>query len=127
MPNVKIILINPDGKILLLHRENKPGIEVPNKWSFVGGALDKGETPEEGIIRETKEEIDFDVSGITLFKIYDDPEIKRYVFVSTIEKQITELHLTEGDDFGFFTVEEALTMDISKNTRRYIVDYFLHK
>ena len=102
-----------------------PNIEIPNKWSFVGGALDEGETPLEGAIRETKEEINFDATDVKLFKEYDDPTIKRYVYVATIDKKISELNLTEGDDMGFFTVEEALKMDISRNTKRYIEEYFL--
>jgi len=122
--NVKIILINPKKEILLLHRDDLSYIDVPNKWSFVGGALDEGETPEEGIIRETKEEIDFDVKDITLFKEYDDPKIKRYVFVGTIDKEISELTLMEGDNMNFFKVKDALKMDISKNTKRYIEEYF---
>ena len=124
MINVKIILINPQKEIFLSHRDDIPNIEVPNTWSFVGGALEERESPEEGIIRETKEEIGFDVGDVSLFKKYQDPEIKRYVFVGTIDKEISELTLTEGDDMNFFTVEDALKMDISKNTKRYIEDYF---
>ena len=127
MINVKIILINSEKEILLLHRENKQGIDVPNKWSFVGGALDDEETPEESIIRETKEEIEYNIKNITLFNVYNDPGIQRYIFVGTINKNIPELTLTEGDDMNFFTVEEALKMDISKNTKRYIEDYFINK
>jgi len=123
--NVKMILINPEKKIFMLHRDDIPNIEIPNKWSFVGGALDRGETPLEGAIRETKEEIDFDATDVKLFKEYDDLAIKRYVYVATIDKKISELNLTEGDDMGFFTVEEALKMDISRNTKRYIEEYFL--
>jgi len=122
--NVKIILINSRKEILLLHRDDLPHIDAPNKWSFVGGALDEGETPKEGIIRETKEEIDFDIKDISLFKEYDDPGIKRYVFVATIDKKISELTLTEGDDMNFFKIEDALKMDISENTKRYIEEYF---
>jgi 8-oxo-dGTP diphosphatase len=127
MTNVKIILINPRGEILLLHRDDIPNIEVPNKWSFVGGALEEGETPEEGVIRETKEEIGYDVSNISLFKEYDDPGITRYLFVGKIDKEISELTLTEGDDMNFFVAEKALKMDISRNTRRYIKEYFQKK
>ncbi len=125
--NVKIILINLKKEILLLHREDSLEIDVPNKWSFVGGALGGGETPEEGIVRETKEEIGFNVKDICLFKIYNDRGIKRYVFVATINKKISELTLSEGDDMKFFRVEDALKMDISKNTRRYIKEYFFNR
>jgi len=59
--------------------------------------------------------------------VYNDPGIQRYIFVGTINKNIPELTLTEGDDMNFFTVEDALKMDISKNTKRYIEDYFINK
>lgn len=121
---MKMILVNPEGKIFLLHRDDIPNIEVPNKWSFVGGALDEGETYEEGALRETKEEIGYEVEDICLFREYDDVGIKRVVFVGTIDREISEIVLTEGDDMGFFSVEEALGMDISENTKRYIEDYF---
>lgn len=126
MNGVKIILINPAGEILLLHREDKPDIEMPNTWSFVGGGIDDGETPEEAIVRETKEEIGYDVKEATLFKVYKD-SIERHVFVAKIDKPISELNLMEGDDFGFFKVEDALKMDISKNTRKFIGEYFNQK
>jgi len=122
--NVKVILINPEGKIFLLHREDIPKLVERNTWSFVGGGVEEGETPEEALIRETKEEIGYDLEKMEFFKEYDDPGIRRYVFVAKIDKEINEINLTEGDDMGFFSLEEARDMNLSKNTRRYIEDYF---
>ena len=122
--NAKIILINEKKEILLLHREDKPGIGSPNKWSFVGGVVEIGEAPEEAIVRETKEEIGYDVKELLLFRVYNDPEIQRYVYIGKIDKKLSELRLTEGDNMGFFTIKNALKMTLSKNTRRYIQDYF---
>jgi len=41
------------GKILLEKRKNEPG---KGKWSIPGGLVDLGESPEQAVIREVKEE-----------------------------------------------------------------------
>ena len=41
------------GKILLEQRMNEPG---QGKWSIPGGKVELGETPEQAVIRETREE-----------------------------------------------------------------------
>lgn len=80
MDNVKIILINADGKILLNHREGKPGIGSPGKWAFFGGGIEKGESPDQAIVRETKEEIGYDLVSIALFRVYPEADGTRWLF-----------------------------------------------
>jgi len=36
---------------LLLHRDNKPSILDPNKWSLIGGNVEEGETFDEAVVR----------------------------------------------------------------------------
>jgi 8-oxo-dGTP pyrophosphatase MutT (NUDIX family) len=43
---------------------------MTDTWSFPGGGVDEGETPEEAIVREFKEEVNLDVS---IFSIGDEP------------------------------------------------------
>lgn len=56
--------IENDGKYLMLHRVKKEVDENKDKWIGVGGKFEPGETPEECLLREVKEE-----TGLTL-KIY---------------------------------------------------------
>ena len=55
---VGVILIRPDGAILL-GRRRYPG--EPECWCLPGGKVDPGETPETALIRELKEELGIDV------------------------------------------------------------------
>jgi len=56
--NVRVsAIILKDDKILLIHRK-KNGEEY---WVFPGGGVEDTETPEQGIIREVKEETGLDV------------------------------------------------------------------
>lgn len=55
--------IKKDNKTLMLHRIKKENDIHEGKWVGLGGKMEKGETPEECIIREVKEE-----SGLTIQK-----------------------------------------------------------
>lgn len=48
--------IEKDGKYLMLHRTKKKNDINKDKWLGIGGKFEEGESPEECIVRETKEE-----------------------------------------------------------------------
>jgi 8-oxo-dGTP diphosphatase len=57
-------LVDVDGRVLLARRpEGKP---LAGLWEFPGGKVAPGETPEDALIRELKEELDIDVSASCL-------------------------------------------------------------
>ncbi|MGO1120003.1 8-oxo-dGTP diphosphatase MutT [Rhodovibrionaceae bacterium A322] len=51
-------LIDSDGRVLLAQRPE--GKSMAGLWEFPGGKVDPGETPEQALIRELKEELDID-------------------------------------------------------------------
>lgn len=59
MDKVTAGIIEKDGKILIARR--KTGKCIGAKWEFPGGKLEEGETLEECLKRELKEELNFDV------------------------------------------------------------------
>ena len=50
-PGVKALVVTPAGRVVLVRHSYMPG------WHFPGGGLKRGETPEQGIMRELHEEI----------------------------------------------------------------------
>ena len=52
-------LIDPDGRVLIAQRPE--GKSMAGLWEFPGGKVEKGETPEDTVIREMHEEL-----GITI-------------------------------------------------------------
>ncbi|MFT4244230.1 MAG: NUDIX hydrolase [Candidatus Woesearchaeota archaeon] len=110
---VSIILIDEFNKILLQHRDNIPEIWNPGAWSLFGGGVEEGETFEEALIRETKEELNYDLKNFEFIEEYthESPVIvKLYISrIKNIEKE--SLKLLEGDDWGWFSLEETQKLD----------------
>ena len=61
MKNTSLCYIERDGCYLMLHRTKKVNDENHDKWIGVGGKFEEGESPEECMLREVKEE-----TGLTL-------------------------------------------------------------
>lgn len=56
-----MILVDGD-KVLLQHRDDKPGINYPGYWTLPGGRANPGETPLDAINRELREETGYEAN-----------------------------------------------------------------
>jgi 8-oxo-dGTP diphosphatase len=65
-------LILKEGKILLVKRSNK--ISEGGKWGLVGGFVERDETLEEAVARETKEETGWELKDIKFLGVIDNPD-----------------------------------------------------
>jgi tRNA pseudouridine38-40 synthase len=88
-PVVHLHVFNSKGELYLQKRPEWKDIQ-PGKWdTAVGGHIDYGETPEDALVREVREEL-----GITDFV----PErLGMYVFESKREKELVYVHRTVYD------------------------------
>lgn len=90
------------NKTLMLHRVKKENDFHEGKWNGLGGKLEEGETPEECVIREVKEESGLIISqprmrGFITFPLFDGKD-DWYVFVFTADNFSGELiDSNEGD------------------------------
>ena len=68
-----VILVDPDGRVLLQLRDDDPSIMFPGHWGITGGAGHGDETPEETARREVTEETGLTLGKIEPFKAYYFP------------------------------------------------------
>ena len=88
-PVVHLHVFNTKGELYLQKRPEWKDIQ-PGKWdTAVGGHLDYGETPEEALVREVREEL-----GITDFT---PQRLGMYVFESRREKELVYVYRTVYD------------------------------
>ena len=82
-------------------------------WEFVGGKTEIGETKEEALIRECKEELDVTVKPLDVFMEviheYPDIKIKLTLFNAKIEKG--EIKLLEHNDYKWIEVSQIENFD----------------
>lgn len=78
--------VKHDGKTLMVHRNKKPNDIHKGKWNGLGGKFEAGETPEECVIREIREESGLAIQNPKLCGLLMFPKFKGndwYVFVFT--------------------------------------------
>jgi len=96
---------NENGAIFIfLQKRAKDAKVAPGFFGFFGGGSKEEETPEEALLREIKEELDFVPKDFNHFGRYDLPEIIMDLFVvkvnDSFEKQIKILEGEYGKWFG---------------------------
>lgn len=101
-----VALIDSVGRILLGRRpSDKP---MPGLWEFPGGKINLGETPEEALIRELREELAIDTKESCLAPIafashrYDKFHLLMPLFVCRVWEGIP--HPIEGQELAWVTV-----------------------
>ncbi len=77
--------LQKDGHTLMIHRNKREGDFHLGKYNGLGGKFIEGETPEECVIREIKEESGFDIveprlHGVITFPLFDGVD-DWYVFI----------------------------------------------
>ena len=65
-------VIIKEGQIALIKRGNEP---AKGKWTIPGGLVELGESPEQAVIRETKEELKLDVANPTLIDVVSQVDL----------------------------------------------------
>jgi 8-oxo-dGTP diphosphatase len=123
-----IILENDKGEFLLALRDNKPGIPFPNHWDLIGGHVDEGETPEQALIREVKEELNIDLKEYKFFKKYecltgDAYENIKYIYSGRLNLPIEEITLLEGERPQFFSKDEIPDVNFANIIKSIVIDY----
>ena len=90
MRNTTLCYIRRGGDVLLLHRTKKDRDENRDKWIGIGGKFEPGESPEDCLLREVREE-----TGLTL----DAWQYRGIVTFVSDEWGTEYMHLFSSDSF----------------------------
>ena len=98
MVEVAAALIRRNGSFLICRRP--PGKSRALLWEFVGGKVESGETVENAVIRECKEELDVDIKVNEIFYdvVHEYPDMKIHLTLFDAEILSGEPKLLEHID-----------------------------
>lgn len=125
------IIVDSNNSILLVKRKYPPG---KDRWALPGGHVEYGESIEEAVIREIKEETGYTVKvkhflfPCTVIKRKPRSNDFEYHFVILVfEAEIVSGQLTPGTDAEeakFFSKEDAFSLNLTMSTRACLRQYF---
>jgi len=110
--------------VLLVLRDNIPTIPYPGLWDVPGGHIEDNETAEECIVREMQEEIEVNVEGCTLFRVYEFSDRTEYIFMKHADFDLKNIILHEGQMLRWFSQEEAGQVELAYGFDKVLADYF---
>ena len=125
---VSLIVFYNDKKEILLQNRDDYKNEV-NKWWFFWWWIEYSENPKEAVIRETKEELCFDLVDFNylwnikkvIFHKWEEKEIEAFVYIS-YKKDKSNFELKEWKWMQFFDLNKAFKLNMTIWLDEYILE-----
>jgi 8-oxo-dGTP diphosphatase len=121
MTDVAVGILRQNGRILICQRRKGGRYEL--KWEFPGGKLEKGETVEQCLRRELREELDVEIHSIecieTQSAYYEDGGMFRvaYCFLSGFNGKLQNKVF---EQIRWVTLDELVSMDLLDGNKLFI-------
>ena len=116
--------IKDRGRTLMLHRIKKKSDMHKGKWNGFGGKFEKGESPEECVLREVKEECGLDIISPELKGTLTFPSFSKeedwYVFVFVATRFTGELINCAEGEIHWIDDKSILDLDLWEGDRIFL-------
>ncbi len=132
LPCNGVIIENDKGEIMLVKRKFEP---KKGYWDWPGGFINSGESLEDSVKREIKEELGVDVGEIEIVGVYEDrylyQDILDYTICIAVSAKITGGSLKVSDDisgYKYFSKEEIFRQNFAfPSIKQGVSDYLTKK
>jgi 8-oxo-dGTP diphosphatase len=104
------VAIIDNGKVLLVQQRKQSAYGL---WSLPGGHIEAGETPEEAVIREVREELGVALQHAKPFKVYLRKTPTGELEINTFSGELAGPFTLKDDElmaYGWFSLESLQTM-----------------
>lgn len=117
------LIIRQNGQILVTQRS--AAMRLPLKWEFPGGKVEKGETAEQCVLREIKEELDIEISIIKRTSAYAHGQGQQAIHLIPFYCKLLsgEIKLAEHAAFQWLYPAELKLLDWAEADLPILKDY----
>lgn len=121
---VALALQSQDGRFMLARRG--PAGSGAGEWEFPGGKIEPGETEEEALCREIREELQFDLSVYPKTKIavnlhsYPQKTVRIHLWMVRLEEANPEFILTDHDRVEWYHGEDMTRVPMSAGDQSFV-------
>ncbi|MCX6791383.1 MAG: NUDIX domain-containing protein [Candidatus Gribaldobacteria bacterium] len=119
------------GEVLVyLQKRSDNAKRAPGKFGFFGGGIDGAETPEQALVREIKEELDYTPDNFLYLeefeKVWNLERTVLNVFCQQVGENFeSQIKVLEGDYGQWFRESEALSHEkVMDGDKRVLKDFF---
>jgi 8-oxo-dGTP diphosphatase len=124
----QVFLFDRRNRLIIYLRDDKPDIPFPNHWDLIGGHLEEGETPEQALVREVKEEIGIDLEHFKYFRrmhctagdVY--PNVK-HLYWARLDIDAETLVLNEGQRLIGIAAQERFALKFANISGTLLEDF----
>jgi putative (di)nucleoside polyphosphate hydrolase len=92
--NVAAVMVNAAGSLLICERTH-----IPGAWQFPQGGVDLGESPEEALLREVREEVGLAPEH---YEVIDQRAGYRYLYPMDVRGKKLRKHGSHGQEQTYF-------------------------
>ncbi|MFD1376952.1 NUDIX hydrolase [Micrococcus antarcticus] len=111
-------LLVRSGRVFLVHRSTSKA-KYPNVWDLPGGHIEEFENSRQAIVRELREELNVEIvepNTEDLLATRQEENLFLEIWrVSEWDGEIINAAPDEHDDFGWFTLDEASSLDLASD------------
>lgn len=123
MKNTTLCYIEKEGTYLMLHRNKKKNDENEGKWIGVGGKFLEGESPDDCLLREVREETglvltSFRPRGIVTF--VSDVFETEYMFLYTADEFVGEICECDEGELMWVKKEDVTSLPLWQGDRIFL-------
>ena len=122
------VVVGPQNSILCQLRDNKPEIQFPGFWTCSpGGHIESGESPDEAIIRELREEFEIEVEHLKKLTVIHETNKNTqgtyHAFTADLASPLDQLRCNEGQKACFYSPEKVLKLRLHPVSLKIFKEY----
>jgi 8-oxo-dGTP diphosphatase len=123
MIKVSCAIIEMKDLVLVCQRSDK--MDLPGKWEFPGGKLREGESAQDAIVREIKEELSITIEVLEKLPSHQHKYLDKAIELIPFRARITsgEILLTEHEDYQWLEAIELPLLEWADADIPILIDY----